>query len=178
MNDRERVEYIDKIIKRADAMGLGAEWSRATKVMDIEFAHRQFELRLKDWLEADDMDFAHDFTGIQANMNRTTCKVENLFLPRFATCKATKTAQMEFVAQEITTLVNRFVRDPIEITYRRETEESVKDYTEWGRQRFGIHSGFEYFYVWRGEMLYAVDVTADSVLTAAEELMRLLAEKF
>ena len=176
-NDRKIFDLKLRIIERAEAAGL-SPYGRATAVLDLDNAHRQFDLRLEDWLAADDINFAHDWVGIQQHMNRSAKRVEDLFLPRFATSKETKTAQMEFIALEITKLANRFIRNPIEITYRRETEESVKDYTDWGRKRFGIHSGFEYFYVWRGEMLYAVDVTADSPLTAADELMRLLAAKF
>ena len=178
MNANDRLNTIARIIDRADALGI-ARGDRITKVLDIENADKQFALRFEDWLSADDMNFAHDFTGIQANMNRMTGAVENLFVPRFAGEKQTKTAQMEYIARTLTAMTNRLtLGDPIEITYRRETEESVKDYTDWGRQRFGIHPGLEYFYVWRGEMLYAVDVTADSPLTGAHELMDLLARKF
>ena len=174
---QDRIDTINRIINRAEALGIGIG-NRCTRFMDITNADKQFNLRLDEWLAAGDFDFAHDFTGIQANINRQTCKVENLFVPRFATSKATKTAQMEFIAQDITKLANRFISDPIEITYRRETKESVNDFTEWARHRHGILSGDEYFYVWRGELLYAVNVSADSPLTAAEELMRLLAAKF
>ena len=60
-----------------------------------------------------------------------------------------------------------------------ETEESLKDFTAWDRERLGLHSGGEFFYIRKnGELLYAVITNADSILTAAHELMELIANKF
>ncbi len=130
-------------------------------------------------LAADDMDFRHDFIGIQCNMNRETGRIENLFVPRFSSTKRhTREDDLTFVAQTVTRMVNSFVRDPITVTYRKETEESVNDYTAWCRERFGILSNSECFYIWRGQLLYVVHVEADSILTAASELMSLIARKF
>ena len=36
--------------------------------MDIDSADRKFNLRLDDFLKANDFDFAHDFIGIQKNI--------------------------------------------------------------------------------------------------------------
>lgn len=83
MTAQERFNTITRIIVRAEAMGIGIG-TRITEILDVENADKQFHLRLADWLAADDTNFAHDFAGIQANMNRTTCKVENFFVPRFA----------------------------------------------------------------------------------------------
>lgn len=69
----------------------------------------------------------------------------------------------------------------ISITYGKETEESIKALKPWDVQRFGILSGEELFMVWddrTGDLLYVVNVTADSMLTAVSELMNLLARKF
>ena len=83
MNEADRLNTISRIIERADALGI-SKGTRITKVLDIENACKQFNLRLADWLAADDFNFAHDFTGIQANINRITCKIENHFVPRYA----------------------------------------------------------------------------------------------
>ena len=84
---KEDMTAIFAITKRAQRMGI-SRGSQATQFMDIEAAHRQFNLRLKDWLEADDFNFVHDFIGIQSHMNRETGKVENHFLPRFVCRKS------------------------------------------------------------------------------------------
>lgn len=178
MDSMERFNTIVRIIERAEAMGI-TKGTRITRIMDLENADKQFMLRLDDFLAADELDFCHDFNGIQCNMNRLTGRVENLFVPRFAGApRGTREDQLSFAAHTLACMVNRFIREPITITYRKETEESLNDYTEWGRQRFGLRPGEEYFYIWRGSLLYAVCVTADSVLTAAHELMELIAKKF
>ena len=74
---------IVRIVERAEAMGI-ARGDRFTKILDVENARKQFNLRLADMLAGDDCDFAHDFSEIQAAMNRDTGRVEGLFVPRFA----------------------------------------------------------------------------------------------
>lgn len=76
-------EVILKVIERADAMGIGFG-DRVTRLLDIENANKQFNMDFADWLAADDFNFAHDFMGIQAHMNRETGKCEDFFVPRFA----------------------------------------------------------------------------------------------
>lgn len=69
----------------------------------------------------------------------------------------------------------------IDIAYRREDMESVKEFSDWDRQCHHILSGDENIYIWdakNGTLLYAVNVTGDSVLTAISELMSLIAKKF
>lgn len=85
MTERERFELKEKIIKRAEDMGI-VDWreQRFNRVMDLDFADKQFNLRLDLFLNADDENFAHDWCGIYNNINRETCMVENCFLPRFA----------------------------------------------------------------------------------------------
>jgi hypothetical protein len=80
---REKIELIDKIIKRAEKLGV-TRGDRMTQWMDIEFATDQFDIKLEDWLVAENLDFMHDFIGIQSHMNRETCKVEEFFVPRYA----------------------------------------------------------------------------------------------
>ena len=53
--------------------------------LDIYFMHISCGgLRLKELLEADDMNFIHDIVGIRKNLNRDTKKLENCFVPRYA----------------------------------------------------------------------------------------------
>lgn len=80
---KERFEKIIKIIEKAEAMGIG-QGDRITRILDIENADKQFNLDLDDWLNADNLDFAHDFIGIQNHMNRETGLCEDFFVPRFA----------------------------------------------------------------------------------------------
>ena len=65
--------------------------------------------------------------------------------------------------------------------YRKETEETIGRLTDWERRYHHISVGGEYIQVREvdtGDLLYAVDVTGDSVLTALGELFDLLTKKF
>jgi hypothetical protein len=54
-------------------------------IMDIEATNNNgCPLKLDELLNANGMDFIHDVTGIQSNINRETGKLENCFLPRYA----------------------------------------------------------------------------------------------
>ena len=53
-------------------------------MMDVDNAHKQFGMRLEDWLNADDFNFAHDFCGIQKHIDRKTGLVGGCFVPRFS----------------------------------------------------------------------------------------------
>lgn len=57
-----------------------------TVEMDITAVHSEIPLRLKDLLVEDvnSYDFVHDIWGIRTNLNRSTGKIENCFVPRFA----------------------------------------------------------------------------------------------
>lgn len=80
---KDEMLIIVEIAKRAEDKGL-LMFDRMSLIMDIENAHKQFNLKLNEWLKADDLDFSHDIVGIQQNINRETKKVENYFLPRYA----------------------------------------------------------------------------------------------
>ena len=80
---REDFDLQVKIVERAERMGLFAG-TRCTAMMDVGFAHAQFNMCLQMWLDADDENFAHDFCGIHRHINRETCRVEDFFLPRYA----------------------------------------------------------------------------------------------
>ncbi len=86
MNKERFSKYAD-IMVRATAMGYMKEADGCSTMMDIESADRKFNLRLDDWLEADDFNFAHDFLGIRKNINRAggfPATDFGLFVPRFA----------------------------------------------------------------------------------------------
>lgn len=81
--DKENFELIIEIAKRAERKNL-LMFDRMSLIMDLEQATEQFNLKLKELLNADDFNFAHDICGIQNNFNRETLKMENCFLPRYA----------------------------------------------------------------------------------------------
>lgn len=83
MENKDEYMTIVEIAKRADKMGLMA-FDRFSLIMDLQHTHEQFKLRLDDFLNADDSNFAHDIVGIQNHFNRQTLEMENLFLPRYA----------------------------------------------------------------------------------------------
>lgn len=83
MNEKENTEIIAKIIERADDMKL-LLFDRLSLAMDLEYVTDIFDLRLEDLLNADDYNFTHDICGIQNNFNRRTFKMENRFVPRYA----------------------------------------------------------------------------------------------
>ena len=81
--DKENFELIVEIAKRAERKNL-LMFDRMSLIMDLEQATEQFNLKLKELMNADDFNFAHDICGIQNNFNRETLKMENCFLPRYA----------------------------------------------------------------------------------------------
>lgn len=83
MTEKQKIETIDKIVTRAEEMGI-ALGKRITHFLDVENACKQFDIDLEGWLNADDYNFGHDFIGIYNNTNRSTKEIENLFVPRFA----------------------------------------------------------------------------------------------
>ena len=75
---------------------------------------------------------------------------------------------------------------PLRIEYWKISENpalgsSIHNFTEWEQRYFHIMTGEEYFFIWDEEedrLLYVVNVTGDSVLTALSELMNLIGKKF
>ncbi|MFB6499740.1 DUF6874 family protein [Bacillus haynesii] len=84
MNNKETFLKIVDIAKRAEEKNL-LMFDRMSLIMDLECVNEEFNLRIEDLLNADDFNFAHDILGIQNNLNREKRKMENLFVPRFAT---------------------------------------------------------------------------------------------
>ena len=78
---REKLEKYNKIIRRAIEEGIEVK-SIMTAMMDVESADMKFNMKLDEWLN-----FAHDFIGIQRNINRGSGHPAtdfNGFVPRFA----------------------------------------------------------------------------------------------
>lgn len=85
--DKERHLKYAAIMGRATAMGLMQEPEAVDRMMDIESADRKFNLRLDDWMAADNFNFVHDFVGIRNNINRGNgfpATDFGFFVPRFA----------------------------------------------------------------------------------------------
>ena len=82
---KERYMKYVAIAERAEHEGL-YKGERINLLMDIESADKKFNLRLDDWLNADEFNFAHDLYGIMNNIVRDSFPAINfgLFVPRFA----------------------------------------------------------------------------------------------
>ena len=83
MKDKERFLMYVKIAERAEQMGI-YHGERFSLLMDIENADNTFNIRLEDWLKADNFNFSHDVVGIVNNIDRRTPVNFGLFVPRFA----------------------------------------------------------------------------------------------
>lgn len=82
---KERNRKYGAICARAKAMGI-MQGDAIGAIMDIDSADQRFNLRLDEFLEADDFNFAHDFIGIQENIVRGRFPATDFgyFVPRFA----------------------------------------------------------------------------------------------
>ena len=73
-----------KIVERAMELGLYKD-NRVTAHMDITNAAKYWDMRVEEWLKADDFNFVHDVVGIYENIIREyPVRFENYFVPRFA----------------------------------------------------------------------------------------------
>ena len=99
----------------------------------------------------------------------------------------TRTEQMERIAAQIETIIRENGRrNDIAVTYCEMDGEAMEDFTEWERERAGLFIGHEYFMIWEVKdphhidpfhLLYAKNISADSALTAAAEVMTLASYK-
>ena len=80
---KERLELIMKIAERAEELDL-LMFDRLSLIMDLDFADSKFNLRLKELLNADNVNFSHDIVGIQQNIDRQNKTMSDFFVPRFA----------------------------------------------------------------------------------------------
>lgn len=100
---------------------------------------------------------------------------------------ATRESDMRRVARSAMNILRLTRPDrKLAIGYVKPNDKTIERYTEWQRNRHGIRTGDEYFLVWdcapdythTPELLYAVNVSIDSLLCAAWELFGLLSKKF
>lgn len=84
MNQGRYRLYVE-LVKRAEKQGFYSG-DRLTLLMDIESADKAFNIRLEEWLTADDVNFGHDILGIIGNVNRSSFPSIDFghFVPRFA----------------------------------------------------------------------------------------------
>lgn len=74
---------IDQIIRRT--IDASTHFDRLSLQMDITACHANgCALKLEELLSADDFNFYHDVYGISRHLDRTTGKLLDWFLPRFA----------------------------------------------------------------------------------------------
>lgn len=84
MNKNNLSKYA-AICERAERKYPTVKKDRFSIMMDIESADMEFNLRLDDWLAADDMNFYHDFFGIIRESDRSTFPATfGFFVPRFS----------------------------------------------------------------------------------------------
>lgn len=85
---KEEYELCNKIVNRAIEMKLYSENERVGAMLDITNATTYFNMKLKEWLEAESFDFAHDVCGIMIAVDRMASPVnfnnDRFWLPRFA----------------------------------------------------------------------------------------------
>ena len=99
----------------------------------------------------------------------------------------TRTEQMEHLAAQIETIIkDNGRRNDIAVTYCEMDGVAMEDFTESERERAELFIGHEYFMIWEVQdpydidpfhLLYAKNITGDSALTAAAELMTLASYK-
>ena len=96
--------------------------------------------------------------------------------------RARREAEMKKLAEYGKSMIREFGRrKDIIVTYDRPDKKTISRYTEYQRSYHKIMAGSEYFLFWEeetGHLLYVKDVTADSALTAAAEMVWLAAKKF
>lgn len=85
--ERKRKSKYADVMVRATVMGLMKPDEDVDRMMDIESADKKFNMRLDEWLNADDFNFTHDFYGIVNNINREKgfpATDFGFFVPRFS----------------------------------------------------------------------------------------------
>lgn len=82
-------EIMSDICDRAMEMGIAME-PKFNHMMDLELADKAFNMDWEGLLNADPLNFSHDFCGINNNINRKAYNRDhktidfNLFVPRYA----------------------------------------------------------------------------------------------
>lgn len=94
----------------------------------------------------------------------------------------TRTERMDELLGHVNEILNRIHPGRgLGIVYVKMDDAKLSWFTEWNRKYFALHTGEEYFMVYEDDgktLLYVVNITADSDMTALDELFRLLGRKF
>lgn len=82
---QEEQQAVAEIISRAAKLFAmaGQRLDRTSLEMDLAAVHAHTPLRLADLAVASDINLAHDVVGIMRNIDRSTGRLANHFLPRF-----------------------------------------------------------------------------------------------
>ncbi len=79
---KEDLRIIGQLAARA--IELGVPRAQMDLVMDLELAHSETPLRLRDMEGAQPSDLIHDVAGIVRHLDRETGELRDCFLPRYA----------------------------------------------------------------------------------------------
>lgn len=84
MDEDRFLKYV-AACERAEEKFPNIKKHRISNLLDIESADEQFQLRLDEWVKADDLNFYHDFLGIIRESDRSTFPATfGQFVPRYA----------------------------------------------------------------------------------------------
>lgn len=93
--------------------------------------------------------------------------------------------KMNAIAADLTRMILDYGRrNDITVTYAKLTDEDMAKFSDFAIRYHQLHKGEEMFLIWENipdenpGLLYAVNVTADSYLTAMQEAIDLIARKF
>lgn len=92
-----------------------------------------------------------------------------------------KKKQMDKACDHLTELIAlEYPKKGIRVRYEKVGTEVYAEFSEFEKQYHKIRLGDEYILIYdpEGILLYAINVTYDSMLTAVDEAMRLIAAKF
>lgn len=95
-------------------------------------------------------------------------------------CRGQKTEQMDEAIKKVLEIVKITSPEiPANIVYLRLNEDNIEYFSDWDRQRFGLHIGDERIMVGKAKegILYSINVSGDSVMQSIAELTDLLAGK-
>lgn len=96
----------------------------------------------------------------------------------------TRKDSLNRIAVQIENMIKDYGRrTDILVSFTQPGEADLKQFSDWENKYFGLRPNEEYFMIYEKidieyHLLYVVNVTADSLLTAAQELMDLVASKF
>ena len=93
--------------------------------------------------------------------------------------------KMNAIAADLTRMILDYGRrNDITVTYAKPTDEDMAKFSDFAIRYHQLHNGEEYFLIWENMpnenpgLLYVVNVTCDSYLTAMQEAIDLIARKF